>query len=164
MTNISALKNLYTSLGGSLTDSYDDIADGAKVGDYSQIADGISAVAKKATGGENVVVFNGLYSYSDSDEKDGYYEYYHWSIDATFNDVMTALESGKTVIIELSDTSGYVKVFRVSDFHKGTSVSEFKIVNFEHEPATPKVLTYFGATIKSTGNIGDFTCIKKLII
>jgi hypothetical protein len=53
MTNISALKSLYTSLGGSLTDSYDDIADGAKVGDYSQIADGISAVAKKATGGGN---------------------------------------------------------------------------------------------------------------
>lgn len=53
MSNISALKNLYTSLGGSLTDSYDDIADGAKVSDYSQIADGISAVAKKATGGGN---------------------------------------------------------------------------------------------------------------
>lgn len=51
MDNVSALKNLYASLGGSLTDSYDDIADGSPVGDYSQIADGISAVAKKATGG-----------------------------------------------------------------------------------------------------------------
>lgn len=47
MDNISALKNLYTSLGGSLTDSYDDIADGAKVSEYSQIADGICACSKK---------------------------------------------------------------------------------------------------------------------
>lgn len=44
--NVYALKELYKALGGELTDTYQDIADGAAVGDYSLIADCILAIAQ----------------------------------------------------------------------------------------------------------------------
>lgn len=48
MNTVSELKNLYTELGGNLTDTYEDIADGAAVGNYSVIPDCIAALAKIA--------------------------------------------------------------------------------------------------------------------
>ena len=48
ITNVDALKVLYVKLGGSLTDTYSDIANGIAVGGYDLIADCISACAKKA--------------------------------------------------------------------------------------------------------------------
>lgn len=51
MTNVEALKNLYVAFGGQLTDTYEDINDGATVGNYTTSADVISAVAKKVPSG-----------------------------------------------------------------------------------------------------------------
>ena len=48
--NVYALKELYKALGGELTDTYQDIADGAAVGDYSLISDCILAIAQIAKG------------------------------------------------------------------------------------------------------------------
>ena len=45
---IQALQNLYVALGGSLTDTYDEIASGAAVSDYVIIPDMINAIAQKA--------------------------------------------------------------------------------------------------------------------
>lgn len=50
-TNIQALQELYVKLGGSLTDTYDDIADGAPVSDYTVIPDMIAAVTQVAGSG-----------------------------------------------------------------------------------------------------------------
>lgn len=50
--NVEALKALYVALGGALTDTYEDIADGAPVSEYSLICDVISAIAEVAGGGE----------------------------------------------------------------------------------------------------------------
>lgn len=47
--NVNALKELYKAFGGKLTDTYQDIADGAAVGDYSLIADCILAIAQLAS-------------------------------------------------------------------------------------------------------------------
>lgn len=49
--NVDALKNLYVAFGGSLTDTYEDIADGAPVSDYVLSCDVINACAKKAPSG-----------------------------------------------------------------------------------------------------------------
>jgi hypothetical protein len=47
--NVNALKNLYIAEGGSLTDTYADIADGIPVSDYSRSADVINAIAELKT-------------------------------------------------------------------------------------------------------------------
>lgn len=48
---VEALKELYTSLGGELTDTYDSIANGLPVSDYNVIPDMIQALAQKTGGG-----------------------------------------------------------------------------------------------------------------
>ena len=45
-TTVIALQNLYIALGGNLTDTYENIAGGAAVGDYTIIPDVINAIAK----------------------------------------------------------------------------------------------------------------------
>lgn len=46
--NVAALKALYVAFGGKLTDTYEDIADGSPVSDYTLISDVIFALAKIA--------------------------------------------------------------------------------------------------------------------
>lgn len=48
---IQSLQALYVVLGGELTDTYEDIANGIPVSDYTVIPDVIMAITKKATGG-----------------------------------------------------------------------------------------------------------------
>lgn len=50
-TTVQALKALYVKIGGSLTDTYDDIADGAAVSDYATIPDMVEAISQKAQSG-----------------------------------------------------------------------------------------------------------------
>lgn len=50
-TTVQALQALYVKLGGSLTDTYDAIADGAAVGNYTNIPDCIEACTQKAGSG-----------------------------------------------------------------------------------------------------------------
>ena len=50
-TTVQALQDLYVKLGGSLTDTYAGIANGAAVGDYVTIPDMIEAVTQKAGSG-----------------------------------------------------------------------------------------------------------------
>lgn len=47
--NMIALQNLYVAFGGSLTDTYENIADGAPVSDYTIKPDIIDAIAQKAS-------------------------------------------------------------------------------------------------------------------
>lgn len=48
MNNVEALKSLYVAMGGTLTNTYADIADGIKVSNYVLISDVICAIAKIA--------------------------------------------------------------------------------------------------------------------
>lgn len=48
-TTVIALQNLYVALGGSLTDTYEDIADGIAVSNYVVIPDVINAIAQLKT-------------------------------------------------------------------------------------------------------------------
>ena len=50
-TTVKALLGLYVKLGGSLTDTYEGIADGATVGNYTLIPDCIEACTQKANSG-----------------------------------------------------------------------------------------------------------------
>lgn len=51
MTNVKSLLTLYVKMGGSLTDTYADIAGGIPVGQYSTISDAIIACSKKYSSG-----------------------------------------------------------------------------------------------------------------
>lgn len=51
-TTVEALKAVYTALGGDMADTYDDIASGATVGNYSVIPDVVNAIAKIAVPSE----------------------------------------------------------------------------------------------------------------
>lgn len=48
MITIEALQEVYTALGGELSDTYEDIASGAAVSDYTTIPDCIAAIAQRA--------------------------------------------------------------------------------------------------------------------
>lgn len=50
-TTVQALQALYVKLGGSLTDTYDDIANGATVADYATIPDMVDAIAEVTESG-----------------------------------------------------------------------------------------------------------------
>ena len=50
MNTVEALKELYKSFGGKLTDTYSDIADGIPVGNYTVIPDCFAALAEIAGG------------------------------------------------------------------------------------------------------------------
>lgn len=51
-TTVEALKGLYVALGGQLTDTYDSIAGGIAVSNYSLIPDCIKAIIQVVTGAE----------------------------------------------------------------------------------------------------------------
>lgn len=51
-TTVEALKGLYAALGGQLTDTYDSIAGGIAVSNYSLIPDCIKAITQVVTGAE----------------------------------------------------------------------------------------------------------------
>lgn len=55
-TTVDALKAVYMALGGDMADTYDDIASGATVGNYSVIPDVVNAIAKIATPSELTTV------------------------------------------------------------------------------------------------------------
>lgn len=50
-TTVKTLQNLYVAMGGDLTDTYDDIADGAAVSNYVIIPDMINAIAALISSG-----------------------------------------------------------------------------------------------------------------
>lgn len=63
ISTVNSLKDLYVKMGGSLTDTYEGIANGVPVADYNVIPDMIEAVTQKADsgGGGSVVVVEGTW-------------------------------------------------------------------------------------------------------
>lgn len=51
ISTVNSLKDLYVKLGGSLTDTYEGIANGVPVADYNVIPDMIEAITQKAGSG-----------------------------------------------------------------------------------------------------------------
>lgn len=51
ISTVNSLKDLYVKMGGSLTDTYEGIANGVPVADYNVIPDMIEAVTQKAGSG-----------------------------------------------------------------------------------------------------------------
>lgn len=90
MTTVNALKEVYTSLGGKLTDTYSDIADGAPVGDYGLTPDCIAAISEqaKSSGGDEPFII-------DITRKG----YMQWQTTKTGLQIKSAVEADKSKIM-----------------------------------------------------------------
>jgi hypothetical protein len=121
MTTIKSLKKMYVKLGGSLTDTYADIAGGKAVGTYATIPEMIQACTKKASGGETLPdytaadngkflgVVEGEAAWAEAgggssalivEMTQGETEGTFVST-ITFGDVISAMQDGKTVVCKL---------------------------------------------------------------
>lgn len=87
-TTVQALQALYVKLGGSLTDTYDNIADGATVADYATIPDMVDAIAQISN--------TFIVTYTADEHAD-------ISCDKTASEIYAAYESGKTITAQLED-------------------------------------------------------------
>ena len=87
-TTVQALQALYVKLGGSLTDTYDNIADGATVADYATIPDMVDAIAQISN--------TFIVTYTADEHAD-------ISCDKTASEIYAAYESGKTITAQLEN-------------------------------------------------------------
>lgn len=116
---ITALQALYVKMGGSLTDTYDAIADGVAVADYSTIPDMIEACAQKVTSGGSsaslpavtaadndkvLTVVEGAWDKADAQGGNNDFVVTYtmgdndaMTADKTFAEISTAIEAGKNV-------------------------------------------------------------------
>ncbi len=90
MTNVEALKAVYTAIGGSA-------ADVADVKTTAKVIEKISEIATPGGGGGNSVIISGTY-----DEDTGIY-----SLDKTWNEMRSMLEDGTRVVHLLSNNEPY---------------------------------------------------------
>lgn len=143
---VKALQDLYVKLGGSLTDTYNGIANGIKVGLYKRIPDIIEAVKEKASGGAGLPevtaadngdvltvvegawakadapsggdVLNVGFSVSFTDPSNPVY-----SCDTSFADIAAAYASGTQVIATMDGWQASYYVFSADELGGAFSVS-----------------------------------------
>ena len=96
-TNLEALKALYVKNGGSLTDTYEDIAGGAPVSAYKVLKDAIAALSKLDIGGGS-----GLPEVTGADNGKGVFvENGEWAVSDVPYTQTTVLFSGTAEVEEI---------------------------------------------------------------
>ena len=99
ISTVNSLKDLYVKMGGSLTDTYEGIANGVPVADYNVIPDMIEAVTQKAgSGGGGGGSFLVTITWDDATSK--------YVSDKTYAEIKAAFESGQSVVA-FSDPNVY---------------------------------------------------------
>ena len=101
--NVEALKDVYKALGGELSDTYDDIADGESVGNYVLTSDVVQAVSKKATAGGGGSDTFTAYCNADFGNKTG-------ELVTPWNDIVEAYENGKNIQLVLGTNTDSGKI------------------------------------------------------
>ena len=103
MTNVKSLLEMYVKMGGSLTDTYSDIAGGVPVGQYSTISDAILACSKKySAGGGGAEKFIVTLTQDAQTEE--------WTADKTIAEIVAADAAGKIVVAKYPDNGMYVEL------------------------------------------------------
>lgn len=158
-TTVQALQALYVKLGGSLTDTYDNIADGATVADYATIPDMVDAIAQisKAENlinsvsnddnGKVLTVVDGAAEFAEPGTNTFLVTYTRdehadISCDKTASEIYAAYESGKTITAQLKDMETVVVMHLLSIASiSGQNVIGFSALGeFGHEVAGLGVL------------------------
>lgn len=101
MTNVKSLLEMYVKMGGSLTDTYSDIAGGVPVGQYSTISDAILACSKKySSGGGGGGAEKFVVTLTEANDT--------WTADKTVAEIVAADAAGKIVVCKVMFESGDV--------------------------------------------------------
>ena len=124
-TNVEALKALYLKLGGSLTDTYSDIAGGIPVGEYDLISDCILACAKKGGGGSITIDTNPTEGSANAVSSGGVYTALSGKqATLTFDDEPTMLSDNPVksngIAVELAKKTAKLEVQFTVDMAHGT--------------------------------------------
>lgn len=90
MTNVKSLLEMYVKMGGSLTDTYSDIAGGVPVGQYSTISDAILACSKKYSAGGGGGAEKFVVTLTQENDT--------WTADKTIAEIVAADEANKVVV------------------------------------------------------------------
>lgn len=170
MTNVEALKQIYTSLGGMLTDTYPTIANGIPVSDYSLISDVVAAISFKTGSGLPDVTAEDKGKVLTVDD-DG-----EWTAAAPSGGIIfyEASFAGNTLKLPVSQkqiyedftlngkevivTTGTAAVLRVAQFNKGTTVTLSG-----YYLTTDNTITVLYANCLSTSNDNTATMTRKTI-
>lgn len=90
MTNVKSLLEMYVKMGGSLTDTYSDIAGGVPVGQYSTISDAVLACSKKYSAGGGGGAERFVVTLTQENDT--------WTADKTIAEIVAANAAGKIVV------------------------------------------------------------------
>lgn len=99
ISTVNSLKDLYVKMGGSLTDTYEGIANGVPVADYNVIPDMIEAVTQKAGsggGGGSVLIVEGTWDNSIL------------TLNKTWKEIHDAVLAGSMVVYNRELREGYI--------------------------------------------------------
>ena len=101
ISTVNSLKDLYVKLGGSLTDTYESIANGVPVADYNVIPDMIEAITQKAGsggggGGGSVLIVEGTWDNSIL------------TLNKTWKEIHDAALAGSVVLYKEEPHEGYI--------------------------------------------------------
>lgn len=114
ISTVNSLKDLYVKMGGSLTDTYEGIANGVPVADYNVIPDMIEAVTQKAGSGGGGGSFLVTIAWDETTSA--------YVCDKTYAEIKAAFESGQ-VVVAFSDPTIYELAQVDSDFIRFVSNS-----------------------------------------
>ena len=102
-TNLEALKAVYVKNGGSLTDTYEDIAGGAPVSAYKTLKDAIAALSKLTLGGGS-----GLPDVTAEDNgKTVYVDNGEWEVG--YSEIPNVALSTNATVLDLSSGTDFIK-------------------------------------------------------
>jgi len=118
MTNVKSLLEMYVKMGGSLTDTYSDIAGGVPVGQYSTISDAILACSKKYSAGGGGGAEKFVVTLTKENDT--------WTADKTVAEIVAADAANKVVVAKFPRDGMYVELpLNVAIEYQGVYVTMF---------------------------------------
>lgn len=138
MTNVKSLLEMYVKMGGSLTDTYSDIAGGVPVGQYSTISDAILACSKKYSAGGGGGAEKFVVTLTQENDT--------WTANKTIAEIVAADAENQIVVAKYPDAGVYVDL----------------PLNFAVDTQGASGAVFIG--LKSSGNDNDIvsvTCLNQ---
>lgn len=157
MTTIKSLQGMYVKLGGSLTDTYSDIADGTPVGQLTTIPEMIQACTKKATsGGGGGGDTPELFWINATVGGEGI------ELDKTYAEITAAVEDGMLPIIDVMSTIEIPMVGKPSEL-PGYDKFCFAAVAQIDPSEEPNIIAWALSSDDTVSEVGELFATKTYV-